>query len=38
MAKGILMPKTGITVEECVITEWVKQEGDYVKKGDVLFT
>ncbi len=37
MAKGILMPKTGITVEECVLTEWIKKKGDYVKKGDVLF-
>ena len=38
MAQGVLMPKAGITVEECVITEWVKKKGDQVKVGDVLFT
>ena len=38
MAKGVLMPKAGITVEECVITEWLKKVGDQVKVGDVLFT
>lgn len=38
MAKGILMPKTGITVEECILTEWVKKKGEIVKKGDILFT
>ena len=38
MAQGVLMPKAGITVEECVITEWLKKEGDQVNVGDVLFT
>ena len=38
MATGVLMPKAGITVEECVITEWLKKEGDQVNVGDVLFT
>ena len=38
MAKGVLMPKAGITVEECVITEWLKKEGDHVEVGDILFT
>ena len=32
------MPKAGITVEECVITEWLKKEGDHVEVGDILFT
>lgn len=32
------MPKAGITVEECVITEWLKKPGDDVAVGDVLFT
>ena len=38
MAKGVLMPKAGITVESCIIGEWLKQVGDQVKVGDVLFT
>lgn len=38
MAQGVLMPKAGITVEECVITEWNKKKGDHVKVGDILFT
>jgi len=37
MAEKILMPKAGITVEECVITEWIKQVGDTVAVGEVLF-
>ena len=38
MAVGVVMPKAGITVEECVITEWLKKKGDHVNVGDVLFT
>ena len=38
MAEGVLMPKAGITVEECVITEWLKKPGDQVAVGDILFT
>lgn len=38
MAEGVLMPKAGITVEECIITEWVKKKGDKVAVGEVLFT
>ena len=37
-AKGVLMPKAGITVESCIIGEWLKQVGDQIKVGDVLFT
>ncbi len=37
-AKGILMPKAGITVESCIIGEWKMKVGDAVKVGDVLFT
>ena len=37
-AKGVLMPKAGITVESCIIGEWLKNVGDQVKVGDVLFT
>ena len=38
MAVGVVMPKAGITVEECVITEWLKKKGDHVNVGDILFT
>ncbi len=38
MAKPILMPKQGITVESCVLTKWNVKVGDAVKKGDVLFS
>lgn len=38
MAEGVLMPKAGITVEECVITEWLKKPGDQIAVGDILFT
>ena len=38
MANGVLMPKAGITVESCIIGEWLKQVGDQVKIGDILFT
>ena len=31
MAVGVLMPKAGITVEECMITHWDKKVGDLVK-------
>ena len=34
----VIMPKLGQTMEEGAIVEWVKQEGDQVKRGDVLFT
>ena len=37
-AQGVLMPKAGITVESCIIGEWLKSVGDQVKVGDVLFT
>lgn len=37
MAEGILMPKQGITVESCIISQWYKKVGDTVKVGDALF-
>lgn len=37
MASPVLMPKQGQSVESCIITEWFKQKGDAVKKGDILF-
>ena len=38
VAQGVLMPKAGITVEECIITEWLKKPGDQIAVGDILFT
>ena len=37
MAKVIILPKLGQTMEEGTIVEWLKKEGDTVKRGDVLF-
>jgi pyruvate dehydrogenase E2 component (dihydrolipoamide acetyltransferase) len=37
MAHPILMPKPGQMTEECVVVAWHKQEGDQVRKGDILF-
>ena len=37
-AQAVIMPKAGITVESCIIGEWLKEIGDDVKIGDVLFT
>ncbi len=37
MAKLIIMPKQGQSVESCIITEWHKKKGDKVAVGDVLF-
>jgi pyruvate dehydrogenase E2 component (dihydrolipoamide acetyltransferase) len=36
MAKPVIMPKLGQTVEESTIVQWLKKEGDQVQKGDVL--
>ena len=36
MAKEILMPRQGNTVESCLILEWHKQEGESVQAGDIL--
>lgn len=38
MAKAVIMPKAGITVESCIIGKWQRKVGDTVKVGDVLFT
>jgi pyruvate dehydrogenase E2 component (dihydrolipoamide acetyltransferase) len=37
MPLSIVMPKLGLTMTEGQIVEWKKKEGDYVKKGEVLF-
>jgi pyruvate dehydrogenase E2 component (dihydrolipoyllysine-residue acetyltransferase) len=36
MAKAITVPKLGQTMEKATILTWMKQEGDRVKKGEVL--
>lgn len=38
MAKPIIMPKQGQSVESCIITEWYKKKGDTVSPGDILFS
>lgn len=38
MANAVIMPKQGQSVESCIITEWKKNVGDTVAKGDVLFS
>ncbi|WP_066630641.1 dihydrolipoamide acetyltransferase family protein [Labilibacter marinus] len=37
MATVVIMPRQGQSVESCIFTEWFKQVGDEVKKGDMLF-
>ena len=36
MATEVKMPQLGLTMEEGTVDEWVKHEGDEVKKGDVI--
>jgi pyruvate dehydrogenase E2 component (dihydrolipoamide acetyltransferase) len=36
MANSIIMPKTGMAMEEGVIVEWRVKEGDKVQKGDIV--
>jgi len=38
MITEVILPKLGQTMEEGAIVEWAKEEGDPVKRGDVLFT
>ena len=37
MATVIKMPKQGQSVESCILTEWHKNVGDKVSKGDMVF-
>ena len=37
MAQTVIFPKLGQTMEEGAIVKWLKQEGDAVAKGDILF-
>jgi pyruvate dehydrogenase E2 component (dihydrolipoamide acetyltransferase) len=36
--KEVILPKLGQTMEFGTIIEWLKQEGDPIKRGEVLFT
>ncbi len=36
MVHEVILPKLGTNMEEGVIGEWRKKEGDYVKKGEVI--
>lgn len=36
--KDIIMPKLGLTMTEGTVSEWFKAEGDYVEKGEALFS
>lgn len=38
MAKPVIMPRQGQSVESCILSEWHKKVGDKVKVGDKLFT
>jgi pyruvate dehydrogenase E2 component (dihydrolipoamide acetyltransferase) len=38
MAYKIVMPQLGLTMEEGSVTSWLKTPGDWVEKGDPLFT
>lgn len=38
MAQEVFLPKLGLTMTEGTIDEWKFKEGDFVKKGDVLFS
>ena len=37
MAIEIVMPKLGWNMEEGVLDEWVKNDGDDVQAGDIIF-
>ena len=37
MVMEVILPKLGQTMEEGTIVEWVKQEGDLVQRGELLF-
>ncbi len=37
MVTEVILPKLGQTMEEGTIVEWVKQEGDLVQRGELLF-
>jgi pyruvate dehydrogenase E2 component (dihydrolipoamide acetyltransferase) len=38
MSYKIVMPQLGLTMEEGSVTSWLKQPGEFVEKGEALFT
>ena len=38
MAIELVMPRLGWTMEEGTLVEWLKQDGDQVEIGDMVFT
>lgn len=38
MVTEVILPKLGQTMEQGTIIEWLKEEGDEVKRGEVIFT
>src|SRR5438105_11609851 len=38
MAVEIVMPRLGWTMEEGILAEWIKHDGDVVRPGDIIFT
>ncbi len=36
MATKVIVPQKGLSDESCIIQEWKKKEGDWVKKGEVI--
>lgn len=38
MANLIAIPKLGLTMVDCTLVEWAKQDGEKVSKGEVLYT
>lgn len=38
MATPVKMPKVGLSDESSIIVQWHKKKGDFVKKGELLFT
>ena len=38
MVHEVILPKLGQTMEEGTVVDWLKQEGDAVQRGEVLFT
>ena len=38
MAHLITIPKLGLTMTDCTLTEWHKGDGDLVERGELLFS
>ncbi len=37
MVVEFIMPKQGQSVENCILTEWYKNVGEKISKGELLF-